>query len=334
MTPPTPESRGDRTEARGTVTRLAPSPTGALHLGNLRTFLVNDLLARVHGWRVRMRIEDLDGPRIKPGTDRELLESLAWLGLRWEEPAVYQSERMAMYGEALSRLIERGMAYACVCSRKDIESAASAPHADGAPAYPGTCRDRFETAGQARAASGRPPAWRVRVDEEPIDFNDHFAGPQRLCLTEIGGDFVVYRGEPGFAEEQSPAYQLAVVVDDAAGGIDAIVRGDDLLESAARQIYLRRLLGLAPEPAYWHLPLVIGPDGRRLAKRHGDTRLARYREAGTPAERILGLLGFWCGLLDRPEEIDLDGLAARFDLRRLPPNPVVFDAACERFLRP
>jgi len=311
-----------------TTTRLAPSPTGALHLGNLRTFLANYLLARQRGWKVLMRVEDIDGPRIKPGAAEEMLAELRWLGLEWDEPAVWQSRRMVAYESALAKLAAMGEAYPCVCSRKDVVTASGAPHAeDGAAAYPGTCRGVYSSAAQASAAAGRCAAWRVKTPAETITVADRFAGPRRFDLARTCGDFVVYRGEG------LPAYQLAVVVDDAEAGVDAIVRGEDLLESAARQIHLRRLLGLSPEPAYWHLPLVVGPDGRRLAKRHGDTRLGAYRRAGATPRRVLGLLAAWSGAMARPGEISMEDLLGRFDLDRLPHTPVVFTEADDRFLR-
>jgi len=309
------------------VTRLAPSPTGALHLGNARTFLVNYLLARRRGWRVRMRVEDLDGPRVRPGAEAEMLETLRWLGLGWDGEIVRQAARGPTYAAALRRLIDMGAAYPCTCSRKDIATAASAPHAeDGVAAYPGTCRGRFASAEQAAAETHRPVAWRVRVDDADVTVEDRFAGRRTFNLARTCGDFEVFKND-GLA-----AYQLAVTVDDAAGGVDAVVRGDDLLESAARQRRLRELLGLSPEPAYWHLPLVVGPDGRRLAKRHGDTRLHRYRRAGAPPQRVLGLLGYWSGLLEGRRETDMAGLLERFDLYRLPAGPVVFTAEDDRFL--
>ena len=311
-----------------TTTRLAPSPTGALHLGNLRTFLVNYLLARANGWRVLMRIEDLDGPRVKAESAAQILEELAWLGLDWEEPVVHQSQRAEHYREALEHLAKAGHAYPCVCSRKDIEQAASAPHrGEHEVAYAGTCCNRYATAQQAQAATGRPAAWRVRTHPQPIVVRDEFAGEHQFDLAGLCGDFVIFKND-GLA-----AYQLAVVIDDAAAGVDAIVRGDDLLDSAARQIHLRSLLGLGQGVRYWHLPLVIGPDGKRLAKRHGDTRLSHYRHLGATPQRVLGLLGHWCGLLEARRECDLAELLAGFDLSRLPPEPVVFAAEDDQFLR-
>ena len=311
-----------------TTTRLAPSPTGALHLGNARTFLLNFLLARQGGWRVLMRVEDLDGPRVKAGADAQMLDELRWLGFGWEGPVVYQSGRTAQYQAAMEKIIRAGQAYPCVCSRRDIEQAGSAPHAGEEPAgiYPGTCCNRFRSAKEAMEATGRPVAWRVRVGGRPVTVRDGFAGVHTFDLAETVGDFIIFKND-GLA-----AYQLAVVVDDADAGVDAIVRGDDLLDSAARQIYLRRLLGMSPEPAYWHLPLVVGPDGRRLAKRHGDTRLTRYRRRGAAPQRILGLLGYWSGLLPRRQEAEMADLLKGFDLRRVPKTPVVFGKADDDFL--
>lgn len=313
------------------ITRLAPSPTGALHLGNARTFLINYLLARTRRWRVLMRVEDLDGPRIKPGATAGALEDLRWLGLQWEEPIVYQSDRLGVYQAALQKLIDDNLAYPCTCSRKDIAQAASAPHRDeAAGAYPGTCRERWSCPDEAERSTGRPVAWRVKVADEPIDFVDRIPGRQCFDLSETCGDFVIFRNE-GLA-----GYQLAVVLDDAEAGVNRIVRGDDLLESTARQIHLRRLLGLAGESdglEYWHLPLVVGPDGRRLAKRHGDTRLAHYRRNGTSPRRVLGLLAYWSGLIDKRREAEMDELVADFDPDRVPRRQVVMTDQDDAFLR-
>src|SRR3954451_17510777 len=268
------------------ITRLAPSPTGALHLGNARTFLVNWLLARRNGWRIVLRIEDLDGPRIKAGADRQAIQDLRWLGLDGDGEPVYQSSRRDSYRAPIDRLIASGAAYPCVCSRREVELSASAPHAeDGAAVYPGTCRGRFGTIDEAKTAAGREPAIRFRVPEGSagvIEFVDAFAGAQRFDVARDLGDFVIAKADG------TPAYQLAVVVDDADAGITQVVRGDDLLDSTPRQVLLYRALGLAEEiPQYLHLPLVIGEDGRRLAKRHGDTRLSTYRQRGVTRERLL-----------------------------------------------
>jgi len=307
------------------TTRLAPSPTGALHLGNARTFLVNWLLARQRGWKIILRIEDLDGPRIKRGADRLAIEDLTWLGLDWDEGPIYQSPRMDRYRAALDALLTARAAYPCICTRKEVDAAASAPHAeDGAAVYPGTCRDRFDSLAAARAAAGgREPAIRVDTRGQTIDFTDTFSGPHHFDVEHQLGDFVIAKGDG------TPAYQLAVVVDDADMGVTDIVRGDDLIDSTPRQILLYRALGLADRiPAYTHLPLVIGPDGRRLAKRHGDTRLASYRDAGVPAGRVLALLASWCGIdFASGGAATAADLVARFDLSRLPRAPIVFDPA-------
>lgn len=314
------------------ITRLAPSPTGSLHLGNARTFLLNGLLARQNGWRMVFRMEDLDGPRVRPGAARQAVEELRWLGLEWEGEIVVQSQQALAYQAALKKLIEAELAYPCVCSRKEIALAASAPSAEDfvspkSTAYPGTCRGRFANGDEAESNSDRPAAWRVRVRNKPITFDDQFAGLRSFNLTETSGDFIVFRSQ-GLA-----AYQLAVVVDDAEAGVNRIVRADDLLESAAMQIYLRALLGIGGDVKYWHLPLVIGPDGRKLAKRHGDTKISTYIRAGTNVNRMLGLLGYWSGLLDKRDETDFDTLLARFDINRLPRHPVVFTPQDDAFLR-
>jgi len=307
------------------ITRLAPSPTGALHVGNARTFVINHLLARQNGWRVLLRIEDLDGPRIK-GDSSAMIDELSWLGLEWEGPVVRQSERGELYRQALNRLWSERWAYPCICSRRDIEIAASAPNlGQASAAYPGTCRGRFADESQARQG-GRPVAWRVIAPLAPMLFDDRFAGPQSVDLASAGGDFVVFKND------SQAAYQLAVVVDDSAAGVNRIVRGDDLLESCARQIHLRRLLGFDEPIEYWHLPLVIGPDGRRLAKRHGDSRLCYYRRLGCTPQRILGLIGFMCGAFGSRREADMNDLMEAFDIERMSKSPVVFGPDDDAFL--
>ena len=302
------------------TTRLAPSPTGALHLGNARTFLINWLMARQNDWSILLRIEDLDGPRIKKGADRQAIEDLQWLGMDWDEGPIYQGARRELYADAARRLFASGHAYACICTRKEVDLAASAPHAeDGAAIYPGTCRGRFTSFDEARRAAGREAAVRFDVGSERVEFTDDFRGPQRFEMQTLG-DFVIEKAD------RTPAYQLAVVVDDAEMGVTDVVRGDDLLDSTPRQILLYRALGLADRiPRYCHLPLVIGPDGRRLAKRHGDTRIATYREAGVPAERLLAVIASWCGVENVGDEVRAADLVARFDLHRLPRTPIVFD---------
>lgn len=311
------------------TTRLAPSPTGALHLGNARTFMVNWLLARQRQWRVILRVEDLDGPRLKSGADRQAMEDLQWLGIDWDEGPTYQSSRCNQYAAAVRSLLDSRVAYACVCSRKEVEAAASAPHAeDGSAVYPGTCRNRFASPQQARQESGRAAAIRFAVAGGLLDFDDCFAGPQQFDVARQLGDFVIAKADG------TPAYQLAVVADDADMGVTDIVRGDDLLDSTPRQILLYRALGLSHlVPRYFHLPLVVGPDGLRLAKRHGDTRLGFYRDLGVPPSRVLALLARWCGIDAPVEKITTADLLRWFRIERLPRARIVFSAQDDAWLR-
>lgn len=314
------------------ATRLAPSPTGALHLGNARTFLLNWLLARQRGWRIHLRIEDLDGPRVRRGADLQAIEDLRWLGLDWDAGPTYQGGRGTAYRAAVDRLIAAGRAYPCICTRREVELAASAPHAeDGAAVYPGTCRGRFGSIAEAAAAAGgRAPAVRFQVDDGAFAFADDFAGERRWERPgEQLGDFVIQKSDG------TAAYQLAVVVDDAEAGVTHVVRGDDLIDSTPRQIMLYHALGMgAAVPQYLHLPLVVGEDGRRLAKRHGDTRLATYREAGVPAGRVRALLARWSGVeAGDGGDCSFEALLSAFRLDRVPRLPVTFTAADDAWLR-
>lgn len=297
------------------VGRLAPSPTGAQHVGNARTYLIAWLSARSRNGRVLLRIEDIDSPRVKAGARESALADLRWLGLDWDGTPIVQTKRLAAYQSALERLKAAEMIYPCTCTRTDVERAASAPHLEQeGPIYPGTCAHR--RAADADSLKDRSYAWRMRVGDETIDYDDGFRGPAALNLHAIGGDFVVWKSAG------TPAYQLAVVVDDAAQGVTEVIRGDDLVPSTPRQIVLYRALGLAP-PNFAHVPLVVGPDGRRLAKRHGDTRLASLREAGVSAPALLGLLAWSCGWIDRITPIALADLLPRFNLQAIPPQPFV-----------
>ncbi len=306
------------------VTRLAPSPTGALHLGNARTFLLNWLLARRSGWKIVLRIDDLDGPRTKPGADRQAVEDLQWLGLNWDEGPVYQSRRAAAHAAALRQLAESGAIYPCTCTRAEVGRAATAPHAeDGAAVYPGTCRGRYTNSADARRAAGREPAWRFRVPDHLMEWTDAFAGPQSVNPARAIGDFIVAKNDgPGGDAFGTPSYQLATVSDDLAAGITHVVRGDDLIDSTPRQMLLYQALGAAERtPSYYHLPLILGPDGRRLAKRHGDTRLAHYRDAGVPAGRVIALLARWSGMIVG-DSVKARELIRPFDLHALSPQAV------------
>jgi glutamyl/glutaminyl-tRNA synthetase len=264
--------------------RLAPSPTGLLHLGHARTFWIAAQRAAEHGGQLIFRNEDLDSQRCRPEFVHAMLEDLRWLGIEWVEgpdcggpygPYV-QSQRREFYREAWNTLRDRGMIYPCTCSRKDVAQAVWAPNdSDDEPVYPGTCRPK--TCG-AHAPAGEN--WRFRVpDGEEICFTDLHLGPQRFTAGRDFGDFIVWR------RDDVPAYQLAVVVDDAAMRITEVVRGADLLKSTARQILLFRALGFAP-PDYYHCDLVRDEAGVRLAKRHDSLSIRKLRELGWTSEQV------------------------------------------------
>jgi glutamyl-tRNA synthetase len=309
-------------------TRLAPSPTGALHLGNARTFLVNWALARQQGWEIVLRIDDLDGPRVKAAAASEAIDVLRWLGLDWDEGPYYQRDDLQPYRAALAELGKQGAIYPCRCTRREIEAAAlSAPHGDEHELrYPGTCRPARPTPVSEDELADSGVAWRVRVPSGITSFDDRFAGRHEHDIQGTSGDFLVA------TKEGLPSYQLAVVIDDARQGIDRVVRGDDLLASTHRQLLLRDLLGLGPAPEYYHLPLVVGEDRRRLAKRHGDSRINHYRELGVTAERVVGLMAEWCGVGER-QEMTAAEFAERFELGRLPRGAVVFAERDDGWLR-
>lgn len=288
--------------------RLAPSPTGLAHLGIARTSLVAFLRARSQHGQLWMRIEDLDGPRVVAGMADALLRDLTWLGIDWDEDTMRQSLRFDAYEAALEQLRAQGLVYPCTCSRKEIASVASAPHeGDLEPRYPGTCRHGVSH------DDGRTPSWRFRMPEREADFVDALHG---VRIGHTGSDFVIKRADGVYA------YQLAVVVDDIAMRITEVVRGDDLLSSTPRQIALYRALG-APVPGFLHVPLMLGRDGTRLAKRHGATSLAQLRDQGVSAERIVGYLAHTLGLIDRDEPISARELIPSFDLGKLTTTPTI-----------
>ena len=335
----------------GYVGRLAPSPTGALHLGNVRTFMIAWLRARSQHGKVIMRMEDLDHPKDKPGAAAQAIEDLKWLGFDWDEEYV-QSERKAIYAEATQALFKAGHIYPCVCSRKDVESAQSAPHSGDQLFYPGTCRGRFSSYQEAKSFIGeaeslpllnkditnssnsggkdssapkRLPCWRFRVSDNcTVSFTDVFAGPYTQNIATTLGDFPLARDEGG------AGYTLAATLDDLLMGVTEVVRGDDLLPATPAQILLSQVLIstlklqlLSPTPSYCHVPLVVGPDGRRLAKRHGDTRISFYREQGRSPESILGYLAASCGWCAPGDSISLAALLPRFTLATIPRSPFV-----------
>jgi glutamyl-tRNA synthetase len=280
--------------------RFAPSPSADLHIGNLRTAVLAWLFARSTGRRFLMRVDDLDD-RTRADVGHRQLEDLAAIGLTWDEDVHWQSQHRVRYDAAVAVLTARGLVYECYCSRRDIQNAPQAPHAPQG-AYPGTCRDLTDAQRQARRHEiGRPPALRLRAQVSKHTVVDLVHGHH----TGVVDDFVVRRGDG------VPAYNLAVVIDDEAQGVDQVVRGDDLLSSSPRQAYLATLLGYQ-EPMYGHVPLVLNADGARLAKRDGAVTLA---EIGV--ERALAQISASLGCPSR----DLDELLSQFDPSELPREP-------------
>ncbi len=295
--------------------RYAPSPSGPLHLGNLRTALLAWLFARSAGSRFVVRIEDLDPARSRPEHEEGQLADLRAIGLDWDGAVVRQSERTVLYREALRRLEAAGRIYPCWCTRAEIRAAADAPHGplpEGA--YPGTCRRLSDSERSWRErAAGRPPSLRLDSGEEPLSFDDRIHGRAEGAVD----DFVVWRWD------DTPAYNLAVVVDDADQEIGEVVRGDDLLDTTPRQILLQRLLGL-PTPSYAHVPLVLAPNGERLAKRHGAVTLADRAALGeTPAD-ALAWMATTLGLATAGERPAAASLVPHFDAAALLREPTVF----------
>lgn len=357
--------------------RLAPSPTGHIHLGNAASFLMAWLCARAAGGQMVLRMEDIDPDRSRPEFAADMIRDLLWLGLDWDEgpefsdlpdlrpdllldprpdgasapvanppcgacatPGAHrmpgrggphgpysQNERLALYADALARLEREGHVYPCFCTRKELRLLASAPHAgECGPAYPGTCRKLGPEDRARRLAEGRRPAMRVRCNDTMVAFTDRIAGPQRMSLAECGGDFAVRRSDGVFA------YQLAVVVDDIAMGITQVVRGDDILASTPRQIWLYHLLG-ATVPEYVHVPLLLDHEGERLAKRHGSLAVTALREAGVSPRAIVGYLAWRLGLRDAPGLAAPRELAGALALGRVVRQPVILPVDVADMLR-
>ncbi len=318
--------------------RFAPSPTGPLHLGNLRTALAAWLFARAVGSEFLVRMEDLDGSVARPEHEEAQLADLAALGLDWDGPVVRQSERTDRYAAAVDALADRGLVYDCYCTRREIQAAASAPNGDGSAAalaalpgpegaYPGTCRTLTAVDRRAHQDAGRPPALRLRVDAAVVTVVDRLFGGRDArgvsrtpwcrpgSFTGVVDDVVLRRNDG------THAYNLAVVVDDAAQRVEQVVRGDDLLSSTARQVHLAGVLGLAT-PGYAHVPLVLAPGGARLAKRHGAVTMADRHALGEDVSAVLSMLAASLGLVPHGVRVTKAvELLDSFDPDRLPTRP-------------
>ncbi|MGC6445226.1 MAG: tRNA glutamyl-Q(34) synthetase GluQRS [Rubripirellula sp.] len=307
------------------VGRFAPSPTGAQHLGNARTYLLAYWAARSRGDRLVFRIEDVDSPRVKTWAVQQAMDDLRWLGLDWEEGPdmggpngpYQQTLRMQSYRDVIDRLIQANRIYPCTCTRKDIASAGSAPHFDHEPAvYPGTC-SRWSN--QDPLPSSGTFCWRFRSSKRVFSFVDALLGYQEARPCEALGDFPVTQ------KNGEPSYQLAVAIDDSMMGVTEVVRGNDLIASTFRQLQIFEFLNVTP-PTYAHVPLVLGSDGRRLAKRHGDTRLSMMREKGVPAGKIVDWAAKSAGLIGENEVVDHPSeVVSRFHWSKVTHDDVVAD---------
>lgn len=296
------------------VGRLAPSPTGLLHLGHARSFLLAWWSVRARGGRMVMRMEDLDAPRVQTSMIDAALADLEWLGLDWDGPVVLQSAGMEHLRAAVASLAERGLAYACVCTRGDLRAASAPQQGDGEVRYPGTCRGRFASKDEAERTTGRAAGLRFVVPDGAVEIDDAVAGRARFDVHAEVGDFLIE------TKSGVPSYQLAVVVDDARQGVTEVLRGDDLLPSAARQWHLQRALEL-PHPAWVHVPLVVDAEGRRLAKRADDLALAGLREGGTDPRAVVAWAAKSAGL-DVPARVTAREVVDGFSLERLPHTPL------------
>lgn len=294
--------------------RYAPSPSGALHIGNLRTALIAWLAARSRGASFALRIEDLDRERCRPEHERSQLADLIALGLDWDGPVMRQSERLDEHRGAFERLRAVGRVYPCWCTRADVREAASAPHvSSGSRRYPGTCRELGDDERRRRSReTGREPAWRLDGRTERVSFHDSLRG---ACEGTVE-DVVLWRAD------DAPSYNLAVVVDDDAQSVGEVVRGDDLIDSTATQIFLADALGVS-RPAYLHVPLVLGPGGRRLAKRDGAVTLQQRLDGGETVAQIITWMARSAGLARSEEPATLDAMLSTFDPRRLAREPAI-----------
>ncbi|CAM4384627.1 tRNA glutamyl-Q(34) synthetase GluQRS [Paenibacillus tarimensis] len=307
--------------------RFAPTPSGEMHIGNARTALLAWLQIRSADGQFIIRMEDIDRPRSKPALARQILEDLRWLGLDWDEgPDIggpygpyTQSQRLELYEQAAAKLQAQGLLYPCYCSRAELNAIARAPHglSSEGPVYPGICRGLTDDERAAKAAR-KSPSLRFTIPDRPISYKDQAAGLQSFSAGS-GGDFIIKRADGIFS------YQLAVVMDDAAMQITDVLRGSDLLDSTPRQLLLYEALGYQP-PSFTHVPLLVEPDGSRLAKRSGALSLRALREAGVLPEHIIGALASISGLHDRVEPIHARELIRSFRVSKIPDKPVTVDS--------
>ena len=288
------------------VGRFAPTPSGRMHLGNIFAALIAWLSIRSKNGYFLLRMEDLDTQRTNSEFADILRDDLIWLGLNWDEETPAQSTRSAVYDRYFAKLKEKGLLFPCYCTRSQLHSV-NAPHlSDGTYVYPGTCRNLTP---DQRASFDRNPAWRVRVPDRSYEIADLCQGVYKENLLADCGDFVVRRADGIYV------YQLAVTVDDGEFGVTEVVRGQDLLSSAPRQMYLQELFGFS-HPAYGHVPMLLAPDGRRLSKRDKDLDLGYLRRHLTP-EALLGTLAFSARLIDKETPISAQELAKEFSWNKL-----------------
>lgn len=290
------------------VGRFAPTPSGRLHLGNILCAMLAYLSARSQGGRFLLRIEDVDIPRCPRSLAQQCIDDLTWLGFTWDEPPLYQSDRSDIYRDALDHLTMGGHIYPCFCTRAQLMSLAAPNLGDTQVIYQRTCANLTPEEAAERAKT-RTPAMRLRVPEEEVHFTDGLFGLQQENLARDCGDFILRRSDGLYG------YQLAVVVDDALQGVTEVVRGRDILSATPRQLYLQRLLGY-DAPAYFHIPLLMDAQGRRLAKRDKDLDLTALAQRFSPAD-ILGMLAYSAGLLAEVQPLTLEQLIPLFDWRKV-----------------
>ncbi len=299
------------------VGRLAPSPTGYLHLGNAFSFMIACLLCKKDKGKLILRIEDIDSDRANPEFLKEIINDLAWLGIDYEKELYFQSKRLDIYEKHLTLL--NNCTYPCFCTRAELRSLASAPHVgDIGAVYPGICRNLSKEKLEEYKKNGRKSSIRLYCPKDIYEFNDMIYGKQSSSLADCGGDFALRRSDGVFA------YQLAVTVDDGLMGVNQVVRGVDLLSSTYRQLALFDLFGFK-RPNYAHIPLVCDSDGERLAKRHNSLTLKSLQAEGISSESIIGYLAYKSGLINSLNKISLTTLLAYFDIKNIKPQNIILD---------